>query len=125
MNLFIFSDDLRIKDNKALYEASLDQNGLVALFIFDKTKNKDHGDSLSKLKLKLLSLEKISETLIFLNVSLKILYSQRISDEPRDILDFCKLHGIKKIFLNSEYPFNEKQRTKKNLSSTPNRLQRI
>ncbi len=110
MNLFIFSDDLRIKDNKALYEASLDQNGLVALFIIDKTKNKNHGDSLAKLKLRLLSLEKISETLSFLNVSLKILYSKKISDESRDILDFCKLHGIKKIFLNSEYPFNENQR---------------
>ena len=53
MNLFIFSDDLRTQDNKALYEASLDQNGLVALFIIDKEKNKDHGDSLAKLKLKL------------------------------------------------------------------------
>ena len=110
MNLFIFSDDLRIKDNKALYEASLDQNGLVALFIIDKTKNKNHGDSLAKLKLKLLGLEKINETLSLLNVSLKILYSQKITDEPKDILDFCKSHGIKKIFLNSEYPFNENQR---------------
>ena len=110
MNLFIFSDDLRIKDNKALYEASLGQNGLVALFVINKIKNKDHGDSLPKLKLKLLSLEKIIESLSSLNVSLKILYSKKISDEPRDILDFCKLHGIKKIFLNSEYPFNEKQR---------------
>ena len=44
MNLFIFSDDLRIKDNRALYEASLDQDGLVVLFIIDKTKNKAHGD---------------------------------------------------------------------------------
>ena len=112
MNLFIFSDDLRIKDNRALYEASLDQDGLVALFIIDKTKNKAHGDSLAKLKLKLLGLEKITEPLSSLNISLKILYSQKISDEPGDILDFCKSHRIKKIFLNSEYPFNEKQRNK-------------
>ncbi len=110
MNLFIFSDDLRIKDNKALYEASLDQNGLVALFIINKTKNKNHGDSLAKLKLKLLGLEKITESLSNLNISLKILYSKKISDEPEDILEFCNSHGIKKIFLNSEYPFNEKQR---------------
>ena len=110
MNLFIFSDDLRVKDNRALYEASLDQNGLVALFIIDKTKNKDHGDSLAKLKLKLLCLEEITNTLGLLNIPLKILYSKIISDEPGDILDFCKSHGIKKIFLNSEYPFNEKQR---------------
>ena len=39
MNLFIFSDDLRTQDNKALYEASLDQDGLVALFIIDKERN--------------------------------------------------------------------------------------
>ena len=110
MNLFIFSDDLRVKDNRALYEASLDQNGLVALFIIDKTKNKDHGDSLAKLKLKILSLEKIKESLCSLNISLKILHSRNILDEPNDIMDFCKSHGIKKIFLNSEYPFNEKQR---------------
>ena len=87
MNLFIFSDDLRTKDNRALFEASLDQKGLVALFIIDKTKNKDHGDSLAKLKLKLLGLEKISKSLISLNISLKILYSKKISDEPGDILE--------------------------------------
>ncbi len=110
MNLFIFSEDLRINDNKALYEASLDQNGLVALFIIDKTKNKDHGDSLAKLKLKLLSLEQIRVKLSSLNISLKILYSKNISDEPYDVLNFCKLHEIKNIFLNSEYPFNENQR---------------
>ena len=99
MNLFIFSEDLRVKDNKALYEASLDQNGLVALFIIDKTKNKDHGDSLAKLKLKLLSLEQIRVKLSSLNISLKILYSKNISDEPYDVLNFCKLHEIKNIFL--------------------------
>ena len=110
MNLFIFSDDLRIKDNEALYEASLDQNGLVALFIINKSKNKDHSDSLAKLKLKLLSLEKIKLNLSSLNISLKILYSKNISDEPYDVLNFCKLHEIKNIFLNSEYPFNENQR---------------
>ena len=37
MNLFIFSDDLRISDNRALYEASLNQNGLVALFIIEES----------------------------------------------------------------------------------------
>ena len=110
MNLFIFSDDLRTTDNKALYEASLDQNGLVALFIIDKEKNKDHGDSLAKLKLRLLGLEKIKNSLNSLNIPLKILYSKKISDEPVDILNFCNFHGVKNIFLNTEYPFNEKQR---------------
>ena len=112
MNLFIFSDDLRISDNRAFYEASLDQNGLVALFIINKTKNNEHGDSLPKLKLRLLALEEIKKSLDSLNISLKILLSNKISEEPDDILDFCKSHGIKKLFLNAEYPFNEKQRNK-------------
>ncbi len=112
MNLFIFSDDLRISDNRALYEASLNQNGLIVLFIINKTKNNEHGDSLPKLKLRLLALEEIKKSLDFLNISLKILLSNKISEEPDDILDFCKSHGIKKLFLNAEYPFNEKQRNK-------------
>ena len=79
MNLFIFSDDLRVKDNRALYEASLDQDGLVVLFIIDKTKNKAHGDSLAKLKLKLLGLEKITEPLSSLNISLNTLKKFQMS----------------------------------------------
>ena len=49
MNLFIFSEDLRIRDNKALYEASLEQKGLIALYIINKEKNEEHGDSLAKI----------------------------------------------------------------------------
>ena len=95
MNLFIFSDDLRISDNRALYEASLNQNGLIVLFIINKTKNNEHGDSLPKLKLRLLALEEIKKSLDSLNISLKILLSNKISEETDDILDFCKSHGIK------------------------------
>ena len=113
MNLYIFSEDLRIKDNKALYEASLEQNGLIALYIINKGKNEEHGDSLAKLKLKLLALAEIRNPLVSLNIPIKILHSQDIKDEPKEILGFCKKHQITNIFLNSEYPFNEQQRNKK------------
>ncbi len=110
MNLFIFSEDLRIKDNKALYEASLSRKGLCALYIIDKGKYEDHGDSHAKLKLKFLALEQIKKSFFSLNISLKIIHSQKISDEPSEILKFCQKHSIKNVFLNSEYPFNENQR---------------
>ena len=97
MNLFIFSDDLRTQDNKALYEASLDQNGLIAQFIIDKEKNKDHGDSLAKLKLKLLALEKIKDPLNTLNISLKILYSKKMTELC--LLQRKSLFLLLKIFL--------------------------
>ena len=113
MNLFIFSEDLRLRDNRALYESSLEQKGLIALYIINKGKNEEHGDSLAKLKLKLLALAEISNHLLSLNIPIKILYSQEIKDEPKEILDFCKKYQITNIFLNSEYPFNEQQRNKK------------
>ena len=112
MNLYIFSEDLRIRDNKALYEASIEQKGLIALYIINKGKNEEHGDSLAKLKLKLLALAEIRNPLISLNIPIKILHSQEITDEPKEILEFCKKHQITNIFLNSEYPFNEQQRNK-------------
>ena len=113
MNLYIFSEDLRIRDNKALYEASLEQKGLIALYIINKGKNEEHGDSLAKLKLKLLALAEIRNLLVSLNIPIKILHSQDIKDEPKEILGFCKKNQITNIFLNSEYPFNEQQRNKK------------
>ena len=113
MNLYIFSEDLRLRDNKALYEASLEQKGLIALYIINKGKNEEHGDSLAKLKLKLLTLSEIRNPLVSLNIPIKILHSQDIRDEPKEILEFCKKHQITNIFLNSEYPFNEQQRNKK------------
>jgi deoxyribodipyrimidine photo-lyase len=112
MNLYIFSEDLRIRDNKALYEASIEQKGLMALYIINKGKNEEHGDSLAKLKLKLLALAEIRNPLISLNIPIKTLHSQEITDEPKEILEFCKKHQITNIFLNSEYPFNEQQRNK-------------
>ena len=110
MNLFIFSEDLRIKDNKALYEASLSRKGLSALYIINKGKYEDHGDSHAKLKLKFLALEHIKKSFVSLNISLKIIHSQKISAEPLEILKFCQKYNIKNVFLNSEYPFNENQR---------------
>ena len=85
MNLFIFSEDLRLKDNKALYESSLEQKGLIALYIINKGKNEEHGDSLAKLKLKLLALAEIRNHLLSLNIPIKILNSEEIKDEPKDI----------------------------------------
>ena len=97
MNLFIFSEDLRLRDNKALYQASLEQKGLIALYIINKGKNEEHGDSLAKLKLKLLALAEIRNPLVSLNIPIKILHSQDIKDEPKEILDFCKKYQITNI----------------------------
>ena len=60
-NLFIFSNDLRLEDNAALYNASLSKNGLEALFLFNKDKWQLHYESPLKIKFQLNNLENIKE----------------------------------------------------------------
>lgn len=108
-NLFIFSNDLRLEDNAALYNASLSKNGLEALFLFNKDKWQLHYESPLKIKFQLNSLEKIKEELNNLNINLRVL-SPKLDDENKLILEEALKINASKVFINSEYGFNEKQR---------------
>ena len=108
-NLFIFSNDLRLEDNAALYNASLGKNGLVALFLFNKDKWQLHYESPLKIKFQLNNLEKIKEELDNLNINLRVL-SPKLDDENKLILEEALKINASKVFINTEYGFNEKQR---------------
>ena len=108
-NLFIFSNDLRLEDNAALYNASLSKNGLEALFLFNKDKWQLHYESPLKIKFQLNNLEKIKEELNNLNINLRVL-SPKLDDENKLILEEALKINASKVFINSEYGFNEKQR---------------
>ena len=108
-NLFIFSNDLRLEDNAALYNASLNKNGLEALFLFNKDKWQLHYESPLKIKFQLNNLEKIKEELNNLNINLRVL-SPKLDDENKLILEEALKINASKVFINSEYGFNEKQR---------------
>ena len=108
-NLFIFSNDLRLEDNAALYNASLSKNGLEALFLFNKDKWQLHYESPLKIKFQLNNLEKIKEELNNLNINLRVL-SSKLDDENKLILEEALKINASKVFINSEYGFNEKQR---------------
>ena len=108
-NLFIFSNDLRLEDNAALYNASLSKNGLEALFLFNKDKWQLHYESPLKIKFQLNNLENIKEELNNLNINLRVL-SPKLDDENKLILEEALKINASKVFINSEYGFNEKQR---------------
>ena len=108
-NLFIFSNDLRLEDNAALYNASLGRNGLEALFLFNKDKWQLHYESPLKIKFQLNNLEIIKEELNNLNINLRVL-SPKLDDENKLILEEALKINASKVFINSEYGFNEKQR---------------
>ncbi len=108
-NLFIFSNDLRLEDNAALYNASLGRNGLEALFLFNKDKWQLHYESPLKIKFQLNNLEIIKEELENLNINLRVL-SPKLDDENKLILEEALKINASKVFINTEYGFNEKQR---------------
>ena len=108
-NLFIFSNDLRLEDNAALYNASLGRNGLEALFLFNKEKWQLHYESPLKIKFQLNNLEIIKKELDYLNINLKVL-SPKLDDENELILKEALRINASKVFINTEYGFNEKQR---------------
>ncbi len=108
-NLFIFSNDLRLEDNAALYNASLGRNGLEALFLFNKDKWQLHYESPLKIKFQLNNLEIIKEELDNLNINLRVL-SSKLEDENKLILEEALKINASQVFINTEYGFNEKQR---------------
>ena len=106
-NLFIFTNDLRLDDNAALYQSSLAKKGLTAAFIFNPEKWKDHHDSPLKIKFQLNHLKEIRDELIKKNINFKIIHADGIMDEPKKILELAKKLEIKSVYVNKDYGFNE------------------
>lgn len=109
-NLFIFSNDLRLQDNAALYNASLDKNGLEALFLFNEKKWQLHYESSLKIRFRLNNLEIIKKKLNALNINLRILSPRKFDDEPQSILEEALKINASKVFINSEYGVDERRR---------------
>ena len=109
-NLFIFSNDLRLEDNPALYNASLDKNGLEALFLFNEKKWQLHYESSLKIRFRLNNLEIIKKKLNALNINLRILSPRKFDDEPQSILEEALKINASKVFINSEYGVDERRR---------------
>ena len=109
-NLFIFTNDLRLDDNAALYQSSLAKKGLTAAFIFNPKKWEDHNDSPLKIRFQLNHLKEMRDELIKKNINYKIIYADGIEDEPKKILALAKKLKIKSAYINKDYGFNERKK---------------
>ncbi len=109
-NLFIFSNDLRLKDNAALYEASISGDSLEAVFIYNPNKWEMHNESPLKIKFQLGNLSILKEKLNDLNINLKVLVANDISEESKVIADEAFKIKAKEVFINDDYGVNEKKR---------------
>ena len=109
-SLFIFNSDLRLKNNPALSNASLNGSSLTTVFIFNPKKWNNHNESNLKIAFQIEHLKELSEKLKNLNIPLKIINANGIEDESKKIIDFVKKNEIQEVFINKEYGVNEMQR---------------
>ena len=109
-SLFIFNSDLRLRNNPALYNASLNGSSLTTLFIFNPKKWNNHNESNLKIAFQIEHLKELSEKLKNLNIPLKLINADGIEDESKKIIDFVKKNEIQEVFINKEYGVNEMQR---------------
>ena len=109
-SLFIFNSDFRLKNNPALFHASLKGSSLIAAFVFNPKKWSNHNESSLKIAFQIEHLKVLSEKLKNLNIPLKLINADGIEDESKQIIDFVKKNEIKEVFINKEYGVNEMQR---------------
>ena len=109
-SLFIFNSDLRLKNNPALSNASLNGSSLTTVFIFNPKKWNNHNESNLKIAFQIEHLKELSEKLKNLNIPLKLINADGIEDESKKIIDFVKKNEIQEVFINKEYGVNEMQR---------------
>ena len=99
-SLFIFNSDLRLKNNPALSNASLNGSSLTTVFIFNPKKWNNHNESNLKIAFQIEHLKELSEKLKNLNIPLKIINANGIEDESKKIIDFVKKNEIQEVFIN-------------------------
>ena len=109
-SLFIFNSDFRLKNNPALFHASLKGSSLIAAFVFNPKKWSNHNESSLKIAFQIEHLKVLSEKLKNLNIPLKLINADGIEDESKQIIDFVKKNEIQEVFINKEYGVNEMQR---------------
>ena len=121
-NLYIFSNDLRLSDNKALFEASKHSDSLEVAFLFNPKKWENHNESPLKIRFQLANLEILKKDLKGLNINLKIIYAEGIEEESFKILKEAELIGASGVYINKEYGINERRRDAdlKNILETKN-----
>lgn len=109
-NLYIFSNDLRLADNSALYEASKNSVSLEVIYIFNPKKWNLHNDSPLKIKFQLENLAILKEGLNKLNINLKILHASGVEDESIKILEEAISIKASGVYMNKDYGINERRR---------------
>jgi len=103
--------DLRVRDNTALFEACKQaERGVVSIFLVAHEEWQEHDDAGVKIDFWLRNLAELSSSLEKRNVALLVREAPRFDDAPKALLDAAKEHHCNALFFNKQYEVNESRR---------------
>lgn len=110
-SLVWFRRDLRVSDNRALFQASLDsKDGVIGLYIVTPGQWKKHDDAACKVKFWLDNLDVLSAELAKLRIPLLIETCDSFADVPEKIVSIANQNKCLSLYLNREYEVYEHRR---------------
>lgn len=110
-SLMWFRSDLRIDDNTALHHACKDANdGVVAVFALCPKQWSEHDWGAMKVDFVLRNVRSLSESLVRINVPLRLVEVPHFASLPAELLHIAELHDCEALYFNQEYEVNELHR---------------
>ncbi|MEZ5529940.1 MAG: FAD-binding domain-containing protein [Porticoccaceae bacterium] len=114
MKLVWFRNDLRTRDNPALFRACEDANGqgVLAIAVLCPGQWQAHDDSSARVQFWLANLRLLEQELACLNIPLQIIRVDTFSQVPEELLSLALRFNSDALYLNREYCLNENLRDK-------------
>ena len=112
MKLVWFRNDLRVRDNQALYSACLASDGtpVVAVAVLSPAQWLMQDEANSRVQFWLANLRELSKDLAALNIPLKILRAGSNNEVPDQLLALATRLNVDSIYFNHEYAEYEQRR---------------
>lgn len=110
MNLVWFRNDLRVRDNPALYQACAAGEGVVAVVAYTPGQWFAHDESPAKMQFWFACLKDLQSELAALNIPLRVIETPDYPALPDKLLALANEVQASRLYLNHEYALNERQR---------------
>lgn len=106
LNLVWFRNDLRIRDNPALWHAA-EAGPVAAIYFVTPGQWRAHSMAACRVEFILRTLRVLSDDLEKLGIPLVIRQVNTFADVPQQMAAFCREQGVRRVLWNEEYPVDE------------------
>lgn len=109
MNVMWFRSDLRVFDNHALLKA-IENGPCIALYIATPAQWQQHDWGDVKLAFIERHLNELNQQLAHRNIKFYVIHSTDFTQQVNELVTFCQLHNVSRVFANKEPELNEVER---------------